>query len=594
MKLKRNNRTMRLSIWSGLVLSAFIVLTLGSSVLQDFLDIALSYSHTYKQTGKYETAIGFKGERVYVVEGYEDKQGRWHGLVRQDIFSVKTGEQLYEIKSRVRHGDLHGISEVVCYENNKPLSRTVICYEDNSIKWVKRGQPLLKKSAIDAHDAYAYFHNHFLLDEFLIQAIGYDSLYLKDYMNALELELYAETFEPEDFDDHFEAALEVLEETPYDSIINDYEALILLNGFQNVKHHPFRLAVIDRYLEQVPQSMEVLESRYSGFISDLEEAEITQEDLSEFCRQFDSCMASYGNLDLEDPYLIDSIDTRIYRAIFSIYESGEEDAETGLKAAIDLGLMGMSGMRDMRNQATSLLHEAIESADAPEVAEVILYTIVMSYLEGDLIKKSVWETWVRNNGIIVLPQVGTGDLKGQSTTSVSLQGHVFYNGGEDLVEKGVAWGESYDPTVEMNNLSSSVEADSFDLEISGLEEGKLYYARAFATNSVGTAYGTSVSFIAGQVSGIFDPGIENGDLKIYPNPVSELMSLSFKLEQEARVEISIFGIDGREVYHNNQGLLGSGENLLQVDLSDMVEGVYFCQLSGNGSILYKQKLVIAR
>ncbi len=594
MRLFRNSRTLLLSILSGLVLGTFVILTIGSlNSTEHILNFAVQYSRLFTQTGKYVTAIAIKTEEVSVYEGYEDKHGLWHGLVRQDVFSIEDGKQLSLMKSRMRHGVRHGITEAVWYKNDKPWKRSVFYYEDGKIKWAKGDQPLLKKHTKDISDAYAYFHNHFPLDECLLHAIGYDTLYLKDFFNALELELYAETFEAEDFDDHYEAALEVLEETLYDSIVNDNEALTLLNGFQIVKHHPFRLAVIDSYQESVTQSMKMLESRYSGFISDLEEADISQADLSEFCRQFDSCMASYGNLDLEDPYLIDSIDNRIYRGIFALYESGEEDTETALKLAVGPGLMAMSGMRYMRVHAFSVLHDAVELADTPGVAEVILYTIFMSYLEGDLIKKSVWEAWVRNNELIIVPEVGTGDLKGLTASSANLAGYIFFNGGEPLLKKGVAWGESYDPTVEMNSLSSSVEADSFNLTFKGLEEGKQYYARAFATNSQGTAYGSSLSFIAGEISGVHFHVNENGGLRVYPNPASDRVSLNFILEHEAQVEISIYGMDGREVYHDTQGLLSSGENFLELDLTGMTEGVYICQLSGNGSILYKQKLLIA-
>lgn len=598
MKMQRNNKSIFLSLISGFVLTLLVILAVGSAEMHAVFFYNYKYSHQVKPTREHKVTIEFevteKDTLVILKEGFQDEHGRWQGKMYWDAFSMKEGRQLAEGSSRCRNGTFHGLTDVSYYKDGKLDRRKKIYYADGWVTSTSKWLSPAGKSAQDDNSAYNFFLENYPVDGMLLYACGYDSIYIKDFLDALEFELYAEEFESSDFNDRYESAVEALEETPFDSVLNDNEALSLLNGFERVKDHPFRLAVIDGYLEQMPHSMDMLESRYSGFVSDLEEADITQTDLSEFCRQFDSCMASYGNLDLENLYLIDSIDAWIYRAIFTLYESGEEDVETGLKGAVDPVLLGMLGLKNFRFQVNSVLLEAIESDDTPEVAEVMLYTIFMSFLEGDVIRQSLWESWIRNSGITVMPEVGTGNLEGLSSSSASLGGYIFYDGGETLLEKGLVWGESYDPTTAMGSQRAEVETDSFNLTIDGLEEGKQYYARAFATNSQGTAYGSTVSFIAGEVSGLDDPGTKNDGLRIFPNPASEVSYLEFRLDSQEEISLTIINLNGQVVYMEELGMKPFGENKVEVDLSYLAEGVYICQLSGKNAVIYNQKLVIAK
>jgi uncharacterized protein (TIGR02145 family) len=57
------------------------------------------------------------------------------------------------------------------------------------------------------------------------------------------------------------------------------------------------------------------------------------------------------------------------------------------------------------------------------------------------------------------------------------------------------WGTTSDPTVSLSTKTSNgTGTGSFTSNITGLSAGTLYYVRSYATNSVGTSYGTQVSF----------------------------------------------------------------------------------------------------
>jgi len=595
MKKFKNKRNLLFSALSAIVLGTFILLAVSSTPLDNLFlhQFLMTYDfRPVEDKWEYTETIDFENGHMFVTSGFKDKHGRWHGTIYRDIYTEIGGTlYLYSQKIPSRYGKEHGLKEVSFYRDGEFIAKRFTVWRDG--KLIIETSTSTKRSSVAAeHSTYEAYILRNLENTAMLLIAGYDSLYISDFFAALEEELYAESFGSEEFDEHYEAVLETLSATPYDSIINDSEAITWLNALEIAKDHPFRLAVIDQILEDVEQSIEVLQSRYSGFVDILKEEGISESDLSEFCRQFDSCMTSYGSLDMDDPYLVDSIDIRVYSAILTLYNSGEDEI---LKRAMDLNLARIPGMRYMRRQVASVLTEEIESAEVPEVAELILYTIFMAFLEGDKMKESVWETWVMNTGTHVLPQVATGDVNGITATSMSVQGYVIFDGGEDPIEHGVVWGESYDPTIEGNKARNGASADSFQIVIDGLEEGKTYYTRAYATNSQGTAYGSSISIVATKEASDLDPHKAGQmDLIIYPNPASEDIHLSFNLEREAWMSVIIYAMDGREVISREMGRSIAGSKQLKMDISSLEEGSYICRITDRDIVLASSKLVIAR
>jgi hypothetical protein len=92
-----------------------------------------------------------------------------------------------------------------------------------------------------------------------------------------------------------------------------------------------------------------------------------------------------------------------------------------------------------------------------------------------------------------LPIVSTKTLYGLTTTTINSGGMISDSGGTNITNKGIVWDTLPNPTILKNLVSNGVNADSFNTLITGLQTGKTYYFRAFATNSVGTAYGAQLS-----------------------------------------------------------------------------------------------------
>ena len=75
-------------------------------------------------------------------------------------------------------------------------------------------------------------------------------------------------------------------------------------------------------------------------------------------------------------------------------------------------------------------------------------------------------------------------------------GVITTDGGSPITVKGVCWGTTTNPTLGVGNFTSDgAGSTTFISNITGLTGSTTYYVRAYATNSIGTAYGpTSLSF----------------------------------------------------------------------------------------------------
>ena len=94
----------------------------------------------------------------------------------------------------------------------------------------------------------------------------------------------------------------------------------------------------------------------------------------------------------------------------------------------------------------------------------------------------------------VLPTVTTGSATAITSTSAICGGNVSSNGGANVTARGVCWSTSHNPTIEDAHTTDGVGTGDFSSNLTGLTPNTTYYMRAYATNSVGTAYGEEVSF----------------------------------------------------------------------------------------------------
>jgi len=99
---------------------------------------------------------------------------------------------------------------------------------------------------------------------------------------------------------------------------------------------------------------------------------------------------------------------------------------------------------------------------------------------------------------ISLPTVTTAAITNITQTTATSGGNVISDGGATVASRGVCWSTSPSPTTANSHTSDGSGLGSFISYLTGLAPNTIYYVRAYATNSVGTAYGNENSFTTGQ------------------------------------------------------------------------------------------------
>jgi hypothetical protein len=99
-------------------------------------------------------------------------------------------------------------------------------------------------------------------------------------------------------------------------------------------------------------------------------------------------------------------------------------------------------------------------------------------------------------GSAALPVVTTADITDKTPTTATASGTVVQEGSAPVTSRGVCWSSNPSPTIADNHLEAGSGSGNFAVTIPDLKPANTYYVRAFATNSVGTAYGAEQSFSA--------------------------------------------------------------------------------------------------
>jgi len=92
------------------------------------------------------------------------------------------------------------------------------------------------------------------------------------------------------------------------------------------------------------------------------------------------------------------------------------------------------------------------------------------------------------------PTVTTASVTNITQTTVTGGGTVSSDGGTAVTARGVCWSTTKAPTIANNKTSDGSGNGIFTSSGTGLTPATVYYLRAYATNSAGTAYGNEVNF----------------------------------------------------------------------------------------------------
>ena len=102
--------------------------------------------------------------------------------------------------------------------------------------------------------------------------------------------------------------------------------------------------------------------------------------------------------------------------------------------------------------------------------------------------------------IAALPVVVTGDVTDITGTTTVGHGEVVSEGDSEVTERGVCWAVHHMPTTSDSHAGNGAGIGAYTAEMTGLLLDTIYYVRAYAINSEGTAYGEEKSFINQQAN----------------------------------------------------------------------------------------------
>ena len=100
-----------------------------------------------------------------------------------------------------------------------------------------------------------------------------------------------------------------------------------------------------------------------------------------------------------------------------------------------------------------------------------------------------------------VPELTTTAISEVTLTTAVSGGKITSDGGEEILKKGVCWSTTQSPTIASSITNDGNGSTTYTSNLVDLTAGTTYYVRAYATNSVGTAYGNEVTFATSEVTG---------------------------------------------------------------------------------------------
>jgi len=114
------------------------------------------------------------------------------------------------------------------------------------------------------------------------------------------------------------------------------------------------------------------------------------------------------------------------------------------------------------------------------------------------------------------------------------------------------------------------------------------------TSSFTNATTQSGTYLTGVVAGIENPSAFISAVNLFPNPASGSTNLTITLTESKAVKITLVNILGAEVGKTIAAEGIQGDNNYKLDISNLSEGIYFAQISLDGTLASTQKMIISK
>jgi hypothetical protein len=132
----------------------------------------------------------------------------------------------------------------------------------------------------------------------------------------------------------------------------------------------------------------------------------------------------------------------------------------------------------------------------------------------------------------LLPTISTNSATSITVNSFTSGGTIISDGGCPIIAKGICWSISPNPSIANEVTNEGGGIDAFSSSGTNLLSNLTYYARAYATNSVGTTYGEEIVINTGIPGGLYIGQSYAGGIIFYLDDTGEHGLVSADIDQQ--------------------------------------------------------------
>ena len=166
------------------------------------------------------------------------------------------------------------------------------------------------------------------------------------------------------------------------------------------------------------------------------------------------------------------------------------------------------------------------------------------------------------------------------------EGNVVYEGGPYSTS-----GHTFTEEFELDDLSC-YQFYVYDGGGNGLNSPGFFALFHGSTNYILQGMGDFGAVIGTDFSTDNSTGLDdiamNADVEVYPNPFSDYTNIAFTTRKVSHIRVNMYNVFEELVYQSDEGILGSGKQLIKIDGEDFENGVYFVQLLVNEQVYIKK------
>jgi uncharacterized protein (TIGR02145 family) len=128
---------------------------------------------------------------------------------------------------------------------------------------------------------------------------------------------------------------------------------------------------------------------------------------------------------------------------------------------------------------------------------LLFFVLIMVSCVGFIFwKKAIFFPEEEKQELSSLPTIETVPVFSVFQRDALSGGTISSDGGLEILEKGIVWSTNQNPDISLSTKTNEGgNSSNFNSTISNLLPGTRYYVRAYATNSIGTAYGQEQTFV---------------------------------------------------------------------------------------------------